>query len=35
VLLERFRIEYDTEYLHSSLGYMTPEESAAARPAGA
>ena len=35
VLLERFRSEYNTEHLHSSLGYMTPEEYAAAHPAGA
>ena len=28
VLLERFRTEYNTEHLHSSLGYMTPEEYA-------
>jgi putative transposase len=32
VLLERFRVEYNTEHLHSSLGYMTPEEYAAAHP---
>jgi len=30
VLLERFRNEYNTEHLHSSLGYVTPEEYAAA-----
>jgi len=30
VLLERFRVEYNTEHLHSSLDYMTPEEYAAA-----
>ncbi len=35
VLLERFRNEYNTEHLHSSLGYMTPEEYAAAHPVGA
>ena len=35
VLLERFRIEYNTEHLHSSLGYLTPEEFAAAQPASA
>ena len=35
VLLERFRGEYNTEHLHSSLGYLTPEEYAAAHPAGA
>lgn len=35
VLLERFRVEYNTEHLHSSLGYSTPEEFAAANPAGA
>ena len=35
VLLERFRIEYNTEHLHSSLGYLTPEEYAAAHPVGA
>jgi len=34
VLLERFRTEYNTEHLHSSLGYMTPEEYAASRSAG-
>jgi transposase InsO family protein len=35
VLLERFRVEYNTEHPHSSLGYLTPEESAAAHPGGA
>jgi putative transposase len=35
VLLERFRIEYNTEHLHSSLGYLTPTEYAEAHPAGA
>jgi len=35
VLLERFRVEYNTEHLHSSLDYMTPEEYAAAHPVGA
>ena len=35
VLLERFRSEYNTEHLHSSLGYLTPEEYAAAHPVGA
>jgi putative transposase len=35
VLLERFRVEYNAEHLHSSLGYSTPEEFAAANPAGA
>jgi len=35
VLLERFRIEYNTEHLHSSLDYMTPAEYAARCPAGA
>ena len=35
VLLERFRVEYNTEHLHSSLGYLTPEEYAAAQPVGA
>lgn len=34
VLLERFRAEYNTEHLHSSLGYLTPEEYAATCPAG-
>ena len=34
VLLDRFRTEYNTEHLHSSLGYMTPEEYAAAHPVG-
>ena len=34
VLLERFRTEYNTEHLHSSLGYMTPEEYAEAHSAG-
>jgi len=35
VLLERFRTEYNTEHLHSSLGYLTPNEYAAAQPVGA
>ena len=35
VLLERFRTEYNTEHLHSSLGYQTPNEYAAAHPVGA
>jgi transposase InsO family protein len=35
VLLERFRTECKTEHLHSSLGYATPEEFAAAHPVGA
>jgi putative transposase len=35
VLLERFRSEYNSEHLHSSLGYMTPEEYAAAHSVGA
>lgn len=35
VMLERFRVEYNTEHLHSSLGYLTPEEYAAMHPAGA
>jgi putative transposase len=35
VMLERFRVEYNTEHLHSSLGYLTPAEYAAAHPAGA
>jgi putative transposase len=30
VLLERFRTEYNSEHLHSSLGYLTPDEYAAA-----
>ena len=30
VVLEAWRIEYNTEHLHSSLGYQTPEEFAAA-----
>ena len=33
--VERFRTEYNTEHLHSSLGYMTPEEFASAQPVGA
>lgn len=33
VLLERFRTEYNSGHLHSSLGYVTPEEYAAACPA--
>ena len=35
VLLERFRVEYNTEHLHSSLGYLTPVEFAATCPVGA
>ncbi|NLG64595.1 MAG: IS3 family transposase [Actinobacteria bacterium] len=35
VLLERFRVEYNAEHLHSSLGYMTPNEYAEAHPVGA
>jgi len=35
VLLERFRVEYNTEHLHSSLGYLTAAEHAEAHPAGA
>ena len=35
VLLERFRSEYNTEHLRSSLGYLRPEEYAAAHPVGA
>jgi putative transposase len=35
VLLERFRGEYNTEHLHSSLGYATPAEYAAACSGGA
>jgi len=35
VLLERFRVEYNTEHLHSSLGYLTPAEYAEACSAGA
>lgn len=35
VLLDRFRHEYNTEHLHSSLGYLTPEEYAALHPVGA
>jgi len=35
VLLERFRTEYNAEHLHSSLGYLTPNEYAAAHPVGA
>lgn len=35
VLLERFRSEYNTEHLHSSLDCMTPEEHGAAHPVGA
>ena len=34
VLLERFRVEHNTEHLRSSLGYLTPEEFAATCPAG-
>lgn len=34
VLLERFRIEYNTEHLHSSLGYLTPAEYAEAHFVG-
>ena len=35
VVLESWRCEYNTEHLHSSLGYATPAEFAAAqrRPA--
>lgn len=29
VVLESWRMEYNTEHLHSSLGYQTPEEFAA------
>jgi putative transposase len=29
VVLESWRIEFNTEYLHSSLGHQTPEEFAA------
>jgi transposase InsO family protein len=29
VVLESWRIEFNTEHLHSSLGYQTPEEFAA------
>ena len=35
VVLEGWRVEYNTEHLHSSLGYATPAEYAAAHPAGA
>ena len=35
MLLERFRAEYNTEHLNSSLDYMTPEEYAATCTAGA
>lgn len=35
VLLDRFRHEYNTEHLHSSLGYLTPEEYTSLHPAGA
>ena len=35
VLLERFRSEYNAEHLHSSLGYLTPNEYAATHPVGA
>ena len=35
VLLERFRVEYNSEHPHSSLGYATPEECAAAHPVDA
>jgi len=35
VLLERSRVEYNTEHLHSSLGYLTPAEYAEACSAGA
>jgi putative transposase len=35
VLLERFRVESNTEHLHSWLGYLTPAEFAEAHPAGA
>ncbi|WP_407674463.1 integrase core domain-containing protein [Parvivirga hydrogeniphila] len=34
-MLERFRVEHNTEHLHSSLGYLTPEEYAAMHPVGA
>jgi transposase InsO family protein len=33
VVLESWRIEYNTQHLHSSLGYLTPEEFAASRSA--
>jgi len=32
VVLESWRIEYNTEHLHSSLGRTTPVEFAAAQP---
>ncbi len=35
VRLDRFRHEYSTEHLHSSLGYVTPEEYANLHSAGA
>ena len=28
-LIEAWRMEYNSEHLHSSLGYMTPDEFAA------
>ena len=34
-VLERIRSEYNTEHLHGSLGFMTPEEYAAALSMGA
>jgi len=30
-LIEAWRIEYNNEHLHSSLGYVTPDEFAAGR----
>ena len=35
VALETWRCEYNAEHLHSSLGYLTPNEYAAAHPVGA
>lgn len=35
VMLERFRVEHNTEHLHSSLGYLTPAEYAKMHPVGA
>lgn len=35
VMLERFRVEYNTEHLHSSLGYLTLAEYAEMHPVGA